>query len=81
MLKITINGTRFTTFVIDGEKYLCTGSPTGKLRFEFAGEMGDIYSVIGATSVVSARDSSIEELYESWLSTTEFQREVLGIQF
>ena len=80
MRNITINGVKFSTFEHGGETFLCTGSPTGKLKFEFAGEMGDIYSVTGATSVVSG-NLSVDELYTMWLDRTEFYREVLGIEF
>lgn len=80
MEKFERNGTLFTTFESDGELYLCTGEPTGEFKFEFAGEYLDCYSVVGATSVVSG-SKSIDELYQEWLSTTEFEREVLGISF
>lgn len=80
MENIIIGGTKFTTFIKNGERYLCTGEPTGELKFSWAGEICDYYTVAGATSVVSGNET-VEALYAKWLDHTEFQRNVLGIEF
>ena len=80
MKKFERNGVLFSTFEKNGEQYLCTGSPTGELRFDYAGEVADYCRVVGATSVVSG-NLSIDELYEKWLDRTSFYREVLGIRY
>ena len=80
MEKFVKNGVKFTSFERDGETYLRTGEPTGKLKFAWAGEVADYYTVVGATSVVSG-NLSIDKLYTMWLDQTSFQREVLGIEF
>ena len=41
MEKFERNGTTFTTFVLNDERYLCTGNPTGELKFDFTGEIYD----------------------------------------
>ena len=79
MRNVVINGTKFSVFERDGVKYLCTGSPTGKLKFAWSGEVADYYTVAGATSVVSG-NCDIDELYEKWLEATEFYRSI-GISF
>jgi hypothetical protein len=79
MRNITINGVKFSTFEHAGETYLCTGNPTGKFQFDYAGEFNDYYTVEGATSVVSG-NKSVEDLYEEWLDRTEFYRSI-GIRF
>lgn len=79
MENIIIGGTKFTTFVKDGIRYLCTGEVTGKLKFAWAGEVADYAYVEGATSVVSGT-ASIDELYEKWLGSTEFYRSI-GIRY
>jgi hypothetical protein len=81
MEKFEKNGVTFTTFEYRGETYLCTGNPTGKLKFEFVGEVADYYSVEGATSFACGKNKTVDELYDAWLKETEFQREILGIQF
>lgn len=81
MENIIIGGTRFSTFIRNGERYLCTGSPTGEIKFAWAGEIADYCVVTGATSVVSGVNATVDELYTMWLDRTEFQREVLGITF
>ena len=73
MEKFERNGTTFTTFVLNDERYLCTGNPTGELKFDFTGEIYDYCTVVGATSV--------DQLYAEWLEVTRFNREVLGIEF
>lgn len=80
MKRFERNGTIFTAFEHAGETYLCTGNPTGKFEFAWAGEFNDYYDVVGATSVVSG-NLSIDELYEKWLDRTSFYREVLGIRY
>ena len=79
MRKFERNGVKFTVFERDGETYLCTGKPSGKFQFHFAGEVADYYDVVGATSVVSGT-ASIDELYEKWLETTQFYRSI-GIKY
>ena len=79
MEKFERNGTTFTTFVLNGERYLCTGNLTGEIKFDFTGEICDYCTVVGATSVVSGK-KSIDELYKEWLKATEFYR-VIGIAF
>lgn len=79
MRKFVKNGVQFTSFVRDGERYLCTGKPTGKFQFDYAGEVADYYDVVGATSVVSGT-GTIDELYEKWLSATEFYRSI-GVKY
>ena len=81
MEKFERNGTTFTTFVRNGERYLCTGNPTGELKSEFIGEIHDYCTVVGATSVVAGRNKTVDQLYAEWLKETEFHREVLGIEF
>lgn len=83
MEKFEKNGIVFTSFVRDGKRYLCTGNDiTGKFEFAWAGEIADYVYVTGATSVVSGDENvSTDELYEKWLSSTEFEREVLGIKY
>lgn len=81
MIKFVKNGVVFSVFERDGETYLCTGkNVTGELKFEFVGEVADYCSVVGATSVVSGR-GTVNELYEKWLATTSFHREVLGVVY
>ena len=80
MEKFEKDGVKFTTFERDGELYLCTGSPSGEIEFEYAGEICDYFVVVGATSVVHASNKSSDELYTEWLEVTEFVREH-GIQF
>ena len=79
MKKFERNGVLFSTFEKNGEQYLCTGSPTGELRFDYAGEVADYCRVVGATSVVSGT-GTIDELYNEWLSATEFYRSI-GIKY
>ena len=79
MMKFVKNGVQFTSFVRDGERYLCTGNPTGAFKFTYAGEFNDYYTVAGATSVVSG-SLSVDELYAEWLERTEFYRSI-GIRF
>lgn len=80
MRRFERNGTQFTVFEKNGETFLCTGTDvTGKLKFDYAGEIADYYDVVGATSVVSGT-GSVDELYAKWLSATEFYRSI-GIQF
>lgn len=79
MKKFERNGVLFTTFIRNGEQFLCTGNPTGELKFDYAGEVADYYDVIGATSVVSG-NLSIDELYNKWLEATSFYRSI-GIEF
>lgn len=82
MKKLEINGITFTVFEEGHKVYFCTGEPTGELRFDWAGEVADYYTVVGATSVVSAPISTtVDELYKAWLIETEFYREVLGAKF
>ena len=80
MMKLERNGVQFTMFETDGVNYLCTGNPTGKFQFNFAGEVADYYDVIGATSVVSGRGKTTDELYAAWLSATEFYRSI-GVKY
>ena len=80
MEKFEKDGVKFTTFERDGELYLCTGSPSGEIEFEYAGEICDYAKVVGATSVAHSSSKSVDELYAEWLSVTEFVREH-GIQF
>lgn len=80
MEKFERDGVQFTTFENGGETILCTGEPTGELKFEFSGEIADYCTVVGATSVVSGK-GDIDELYQEWIKTTEFERNVLGITF
>ena len=75
MKKFVKNGTTFTVFEHDGETYLCTGNPTGKFQFNYAGEVADYYDVVGATSVVSGT-GTIDELYNKWLEATKFYRSI-----
>ena len=79
MRKFERDGVMFSVFERDGERYLCTGNPTGKLKFDYAGEISDFYTVDGATSVVSGTET-VEELYGKWLSATEFYRSI-GIRY
>ena len=79
MRKFERNGITFTHFEKGGVNFLCTGSPTGELKFNFAGEICDYYDVVGATSVVSG-SLSVEELYNKWLEATEFYRSI-GIRY
>jgi len=79
MRRFERNGTEFTVFQRDGETYLCTGNPSGRLKFAFIGEICDYCTVEGATSVVFG-DGSIEELYNKWLSATEFYRSI-GVKY
>lgn len=81
MEKFERDGIIFTTFEHNGETYFCTGNPTGKLKIDFIGELGDYCTVIGATSVVSGKDKTVDELYSDWLSVTEFERNELGIEY
>ena len=80
-LKITIGGTKFTVFHHNGETYLCTGEPTGEIKFDHAGEVADYATVVGATSVVSGKTSDVDELYKEWLHKTSFYREVIGVKY
>ena len=75
MRKFERNGTEFTVFQRDGETYLCTGNPTGKIKLAYIGEIADYYEVIGATSVVSGV-ATVDELYNEWLDRTAFWRSV-----
>ena len=79
MEKFEKNGVLFTAFERNGELYLCTGSPTGELDFDYAGEICDYCTVVGATSVVSGK-KTVDELYIDWLKVTEFYREC-GIKY
>jgi hypothetical protein len=81
MKKFVRNGVKFSIFERDGETYLCTGNPTGELKFDFAGEVADYAVVVGATSVVSGETDDLDELYEKWLHQTSFHREVLGVKY
>ena len=83
MEKFERNGVKFTTFVRDDERYLCTGeNVTGEIYFNFADDIFDHYTVVGTTSVVvGASTNSLDELYEKWLDKTQFDREVLGIKY
>ena len=81
-LKITIGGVKFTVFQRDGETFLCTGDNiTGEIEFDFAGEVADYGTVVGATSVVSGKTTDVDELYEKWLIKTSFYREVIGVKY
>lgn len=81
-LKITIDGVKFTIFTRDGETFLCTGdNVTGEIEFDFTGETGDGYTVVGATSVVSGKTENVDELYKEWLHKTSFYREVIGVAY
>ena len=80
-ITITINGTKFSIFERDGETYLCTGPVTGEIKFDHAGETGDCYTVVGATSVVSGKTTDVDKLYEEWLRRTSFYREVIGVKY
>lgn len=74
-------GVKFSTFVKDGIRYLCTGEVDGTIKFDFAGEICDYAYVTGATSVVSgAADASCDELYLKWLEATAFYREI-GVEY
>lgn len=44
MKRFERNGTIFTAFEHAGETYLCTGNPTGKFEFAWAGEFNDYYT-------------------------------------
>lgn len=79
MKKFSRNGVNFSTFTRDGETYLCTGEPTGRLKLAYVGELADYCTVEGATSVVSGT-GSVDDLYTEWLEQTKFYREI-GIQF
>ena len=79
MEKFERDGVQFSVFEAGGETYLCTGEPTGELKFEFSGEIADYCTVVGATSVVSGA-KNLDELYQEWLEVTEFER-TLGIKF
>jgi len=79
MKKFERDGVMFSVFERDGETFLCTGSVSGKLKFDYAGEISDFYTVDGATSVVSG-NCDIDELYEKWLSATEFYRSI-GVKY
>ena len=82
MEKFEKGGTKFTIFKSDGKRYLCTGEVTGRILFDFVGEVFDCYIVEGASSVVRGDENiSIDELYEKWLDNTGFYREVLGIKY
>lgn len=81
MEKFEKNGVKFTMFEHSGETYLCTGEPTGEVKFSFNGEVADYYTVVGATSVVSSRGKTVDELYSDWLKQTEFYREHCGIKY
>ena len=80
MEKFERNGVKFTAFEHNGETYLCTGNPTGELKFEFSGEIADYCTVVGATSVVSGK-KTVDELYQEWFKVTEFERNVLNITY
>ena len=79
------NGVRYRTFVKDdvkffffknnGEKILCTGEPTGTTTLSDVNEVADIYTLDGATSVVTGNES-LSSLYQKWLRNTSFLREV-----
>lgn len=74
------DGVKFTTFVSDGKRYLCTGDPTAVCH-HYTDETYDMYHVEGATSVIRREaDTSIAELYEEWLRETEVERSI-GIEF
>ena len=82
MEKFERDGVKFTTFSKGGETYLCTGEVTGEVKFTFAGEIRDYYTVTGATSVVSgAVGICLDELYTEWCRLTEFNRECLGVKY
>lgn len=81
MEKFERNDVRFSAFERDGETYLCTGEVTGELKFDYAGEICDYCTVVGATSVVSGKNKTVDELYSDWLKVTDFERNVLGITF
>ena len=80
MENIIIGGTRFSTFIRNGERYLCTGNVDGTIKFDYAGEVADYYSVTGATSVVSGVNATVDELYQKWLEATSFYRSI-GVEF
>ena len=80
MERFVRNGTSFTTFIRNGVRFLCTGNPTGRIELAYIGEIADYYDVIGATSVVSGTDMSVDELYNEWLDKTEFYRSI-GIRY
>ena len=79
MERFVRNGVKFSTFIRNGERYLCTGDVTGAIEFAWAGEVADYAYVVGATSVVSGTET-VEELYGKWLSATEFYRSI-GVKF
>lgn len=81
MEKFEKNGVQFTTFERNGERYLCTGNVTGEIKIDFIGELGDYCTVTGATSVVSGKNKTVDELYRDWLKITEFERNELGIEY
>ena len=69
------DGVKFFFFKNNGEKILCTGEPTGTTTLSDVNEVADIYTLDGATSVVSGC-GSLSSLYQKWLRVTEFPREV-----
>ena len=73
-------GVKFSTFIRNGERYLCTGTDVdGTVEFAWSGEIADYAYVTGATSVVSG-NLSIDELYAKWLDHTAFYRSI-GVKF
>ena len=68
-------GVKFYFFKNNGEKVLCTGNPTGTTTLSDVNEVADIYTLDGATSVVTGSES-LTDLYAKWLRVTEFQRDV-----
>ena len=69
------DGIKFFFFKDNGEKILCTGNPTGTTTLSDVNEVADIYTLDGATSVVTGNES-LSSLYQKWLRNTSFLREV-----
>ena len=69
------DGVKFYFFKNNGEKVLCTGNPTGTTTLSDVNEVADIYTLDGATSVVTGNES-LSSLYQKWLRNTSFLREV-----
>ena len=74
MIRVTINGVKFSIFQKDGRTFLCAGN------FDFAGEVTDDY-VSATGAVVSGETGDIDELYTKWLERTLFHREVMGVKY
>ena len=74
--KFERDGVLFSSFTRNGKTFLCTGNPTGRIELAYIGEIADYYEVIGATSVVSGVNATVDELYNEWLDRTAFWRSV-----